>query len=61
MARSALYVAVPDGELLWTLKHAALDERVTVRKLVSDILVEWLRAKGYAIDAAMSPVRRSAR
>jgi hypothetical protein len=50
MKRVALYVAVSDSDVLWQIKQAALEQRRTVRALVLDILVEWLRRYGYRPD-----------
>jgi hypothetical protein len=48
MKRAALYVSIPDGEVRWQIKRAALEQRRTVRALVLDILIEWLRRHGYS-------------
>lgn len=47
MSKMALYVSIPDGELRWEIKQAALHERTTVRALVIGILSDWLTAHGY--------------
>jgi hypothetical protein len=47
MTRSALYVSLADGDLLWEIRRAALDKRVSVRALVIRVLSDWLRSQGY--------------
>jgi hypothetical protein len=37
-----LYVDLPDPELRWALRRAAIDRRLTLRELVLEILTAWL-------------------
>ena len=52
MRRPGLYVSVPDKELRWELKRAAVNERCTVAELVVRILTDWLQVRGYRTGAA---------
>jgi hypothetical protein len=45
--RRVIFVDVLDDDLPWDLRRAALDRRTTLRRLVNQILVEWLQANGY--------------
>ena len=47
MESGRLSVDIPDSELRWTLKRVAVAERVTLRDLVSRILLTWLGEQGY--------------
>jgi DNA-binding transcriptional ArsR family regulator len=43
--REALYVELANRDLRWEMRRAAVDRRITVRALVSEILADWLRDK----------------
>lgn len=52
LPRPGLYVRLPDVELRWALRRAALDRRSDARVLVVDILTRWLRDAGYPVVTA---------
>lgn len=49
LPRAALYIRLPDVELRWALRRAALDRRTDVRELVVEILTAWLAEAGYPV------------
>jgi hypothetical protein len=48
--RRGLYVDLPDTELRWALRRAALDRRITLRELVLEILTSWLAHRDSSRD-----------
>ena len=56
--RLGLYIEMPDPDLRWVLRRAALDRRITTRQLVADILRDWLHAAGYAVGQAAMRAER---
>jgi hypothetical protein len=52
--RQGLYIDLPDGEVRWAIRRAALDRRTTARQLIADILTGWLSESGYPGPARAS-------
>jgi hypothetical protein len=47
MNASGLYVDLPNREMRWVVRRAALEHRCTIRQLVVEILSGWLAEHGY--------------
>jgi hypothetical protein len=47
MPKEGIFAQVSD-ELRWGVKRAAVEERTTVKDLVTRILANWLSERGYA-------------
>jgi hypothetical protein len=57
LPRTGLYVRLPDVELRWALRRAALDRRTDARQLLVDILTRWLHEAGYPVVSRDRGVR----
>lgn len=49
--RRAIFVETSDETMLWELRRAALDRRITLRQLINDVLRDWLVEHGYLPQA----------